>query len=87
FRMTLLETTIMGIIAGVLAIPLGWLLGVILIDVVNYRSFGWSLRMETSVGVLLQALVIAVPTALIAGFFPAWRMARTPPLEALRETV
>ncbi|MEO5328193.1 MAG: ABC transporter permease [Magnetococcus sp. THC-1_WYH] len=86
-RMTLLETTIMGIIAGVLAIPVGWLLGVILIDVVNYRSFGWSLRMETSVGVLFQALVIAVPTALIAGLFPAWRMARTPPLEALRETV
>jgi len=87
FRMTLMETGIMGIIAGLLAMPLGWFMGLILIEVINYRSFGWSLHRDASLGMLAQALVISVPTALVAGAFPAWRMARTPPLESLRENL
>lgn len=87
FHMSLLETGIMGCIAGLLAMPLGWGLGWVLIDVINYRSFGWSLHMDTRFAVVFQAVLIAVPTAIAAGFFPARTMARTPPLEALRENL
>ncbi|MBF0145589.1 MAG: ABC transporter permease [Magnetococcales bacterium] len=84
-RLNLLETTFMGIIAGGIAMPLGWFMGLLLVEVINHRSFGWSLQMTTSPAMILQAMVIAVPTALLAGLIPSWHMARTPPLEALRE--
>ncbi len=84
-HLILLETGLVGLVAGLIAIPLGWLQGILLIQVINYRSFGWTLHMDVDAGLLLQALVIAVPTALLAGLLPAKRMARTPPAEALRE--
>ncbi|MBF0437256.1 MAG: ABC transporter permease [Magnetococcales bacterium] len=87
FRMSLLETGIMGGIAGLLAMPMGWGLGWVLIHVINYRSFGWSLHMDTRAAIVLQALLIAIPTAIAAGTLPARKMARTPPLEALRENL
>jgi putative ABC transport system permease protein len=35
--------------------------------------------------ILFQALLLAVFAALLAGIYPAWRMARTLPALALRE--
>ncbi len=41
WRLTLLESGLMGPPAGLLAIPTGLLLATILIYVINLRSFGW----------------------------------------------
>ena len=35
----------MGLLAGVLSLPTGFLLAVILVDVINVRSFGWTMRL------------------------------------------
>ena len=37
--------------------------------------------------ILLQALLLALAAALLAGLYPAWKMARTSPALALREGV
>ena len=84
-RLITLETGLVGLVAGLIAIPMGWILGNLLIQVINYRSFGWTLHLDLDPLLLLQALVIAVPTAMLAGVLPARRMARTSPAEALRE--
>jgi putative ABC transport system permease protein len=55
-----------------------------MIFVVNKRSFGWTLRMEVGPDVVLQAVALALVGALLAGLYPAWRMSRTSPAEALR---
>jgi len=34
--------------------------------------------------IVFQAVVLAVIAALLAGLYPAWRMARTPPSVVLR---
>jgi putative ABC transport system permease protein len=34
---------------------------------------------------LLQAVAVGVVAALLAGLYPAWRMSRTRPSEALRD--
>lgn len=78
------QTGLMGATAGLLAVPAGLVLAVVMIHVVNRRSFGWTLQMEVGPGVLLQALALAVAGALVAGVYPAWRMSRTRPAEALR---
>ena len=79
------QTGLMGLAAGLLALPVGIGQAAVLIHVINRRSFGWSLRMEVSPEVLGQALLLALLAALLAGVYPAWKMARTPPALALRE--
>lgn len=79
------QTGLMGLTAGLLALPLGLLMSSVLIDVINTRSFGWSMQTTIPWHTLGEALLIALGAALLAGIYPAWRMARTPPAAALRE--
>jgi putative ABC transport system permease protein len=79
------ETGLMGIIAGVLAVPLGLIMAWLLVQVINQRSFGWSMDFFVEPTILLQALLLALFAALLAGVYPAHRMAQTPPADALRE--
>jgi putative ABC transport system permease protein len=79
------QTGLMGLAAGLLSMPVGLALAAIMIYVVNRRSFGWTIRMEVSPGVLVQALLLALAAALLAGLYPAFKMARTSPALALRE--
>ena len=79
------QTGLMGVIAGVLSIPLGLIEAAALIFVVNRRSFGWSMDMEIYPIVMLQAVVIAAAAALLASVYPAIVMSRASPAHALRE--
>ena len=79
------ETALMGALAGLLALPVGIGLAAALIHVVNRRSFGWTMPLELSPRVLLEGLAIAVAAAVLAGLYPAWRLASAPAAEALRD--
>ncbi|MFO8100845.1 MAG: FtsX-like permease family protein [Dehalococcoidia bacterium] len=79
------QTGLMGLIAGILSVPLGLVMSLVLIEVINTRSFGWSMRTSIPWEVLGEAMLVATAAALLAGIYPAWRMARTSPAEALRE--
>ena len=79
-----LQTGLMGAAAGLLAIPTGLLLAAVLIFVINRRAFGWSLPFEINPLLLLETLGLAISTALLAGLYPIWRMARARPADALR---
>ncbi|HSW30133.1 MAG TPA: FtsX-like permease family protein [Longimicrobiales bacterium] len=84
WRLVTTQTGLMGLVAGVLAVPMGLVLAWVMIYVVNKRSFGWTLRMEVHPDVLLQAVALALAGAVLAGLYPAWRMSRTSPAAALR---
>jgi len=79
------QTGLVGGIAGTLALPLGLGLAWVMIHVINKRSFGWTLQMHVPVEILLQAMALAIIAALLAGLYPAFRIARLPPVAALRE--
>jgi putative ABC transport system permease protein len=79
------QTGLLGLAAGLLSVPVGLALAAIMNFVINRRSFGWTIRMEVTPGVLLEALGLALIAALLAGLYPAWKMARTSPALALRE--
>ncbi len=85
YGMVMLQTGLMGLIAGLIAIPTGLLLGVLLIHVINERAFGWTMQTLVSPEVLISGLMTAVLAAVIAGLYPAWKMSRTSPAAALRE--
>ena len=48
WSMTALQTGLMGAISGILAIPLGILMSILLIQTINIRSFGWSIQMAVA---------------------------------------
>jgi putative ABC transport system permease protein len=79
------QSGLMGVAAGILAIPVGITLSLILVFVINQRSFGWTLQLEVAPGVLAQGLGLAVMAALVASLAPARRIAGRPLPEALRD--
>ena len=76
WQLTLLETGLMGGVAGLLAMPTGYVLAWILIHVINLRSFGWTLQIYLIPDYFLQAFLIAVFAALLAGVYPAYQLGR-----------
>ncbi len=85
WRLVSLQTGLMGLASGLLSIPLGVGMALVMVFVINRRSFGWTLHFRVSGEVLLEAVLLAVAASLLAGVYPAWRMARTKPAAALRE--
>lgn len=85
WRLTLLETGLMGAVAGLMAMPVGWILAWILIYVINLRSFGWTLRMAPEPAHFGQAFVVALVAALLAGVYPALRLAKMEIATAVRQ--
>jgi putative ABC transport system permease protein len=75
----------MGLLAGVLAVPGGLFLAWVLVYVINRRSFGWTMPIELSPLILLEGVVLSVLAAVLAGLYPAWRMATAPLADALRD--
>ncbi len=79
-----LETGLMGGVAGLLAVPTGLALAIVLIFIINRRSFGWTMQLFADPWVFLQAMALAVVAALLAGVYPAIRIGRMAAAEALR---
>ncbi|GAB4572050.1 MAG: FtsX-like permease family protein [Anaerolineae bacterium] len=84
WQLTLTQTGLMGAAAGLMAAPIGLALAIVLIEVINVRSFGWSMQIAFTPGEFVQAFAIAVIAALLAGLYPAWRLTRLEVSEGLR---
>ncbi|MHB1338909.1 MAG: ABC transporter permease, partial [Bellilinea sp.] len=84
WKLTMLETGLMGLMAGLLAIPTGIALSLILIYVINLRSFGWTLQLMMSPQAFLLGLMVAISAALMAGILPAMRLSRMQAADAIR---
>ncbi len=78
------ESLCLGLAAGVLAVPLGWVLALVMVHVIQPRGFGWTMSFVAEPILVGQALALSVTAALCAGLWPAWRMARAVPAAALR---
>ncbi len=83
--MLLLQSAMIGSLAGVLSVPLGWLMSEMLILVINQRAFGWSMEHHFPLAVLFAAFGTALSSAILAALYPAWRLARAPIASGLRE--
>ncbi len=84
-EIALLETGVLGALAGVLAVPLGAVLAAVLVFVINQRSFGWTMPILFDARTLVTAPLLGAAAGVVSGLFPAWRAARTSPAEALRD--
>ncbi|OED39670.1 hypothetical protein AB833_14755 [Chromatiales bacterium (ex Bugula neritina AB1)] len=83
-KLLFVQSGLMGLVAGVLALPLGYLMSRILVDIINVRSFGWSMDFHVPAIVLLQTVALAVVAALIAGIYPSIMLSRLSAAGTLR---
>jgi putative ABC transport system permease protein len=79
------EAVYLGMIGALLGVLAGLALAWLLIAVINKQSFGWTIQMTVPLEVLLQAVVLGVGAAGIAGYLPARWAARQPIGEGLRQ--
>jgi putative ABC transport system permease protein len=79
------QTSFMGFVAFLAAIPAGVLTAVLLITVINRRAFGWQIEFHITAQQFANAFAVAMVGALVAGLYPAWRMARAPLASDIRE--
>ena len=84
-RLIMSETGLLGLVAGLLAVPVGCIITALLILVINRRSFGWTMELQFSMDIVLQGIALGLAAALLAGIYPAWKISRAEPAEALRE--
>jgi len=77
----LTEATALGLVGGLLGIAMGWGVLRLLSTLPQTASI---VSASVSPIHLLQSLLIAVASGLVAGAYPAWRGAHLSPVEALR---
>jgi putative ABC transport system permease protein len=83
--MTFLEGLGMGMVSLALSIVIGTVLAVILIKVINLRSFNWTIFFYPAWGPYLAAGVTALLASMGAAVYPIWKVLRTYPHMQLRE--
>jgi putative ABC transport system permease protein len=75
-KIVLVESGLLGLIGSLLGCVCGMALSLLLIYVINKQFFGWSIRLTVDPWLFVQAVVLMVATALLAGIAPA-RLATT----------
>lgn len=84
-RLILSEAALLGLLANVAGVILGYLLSLLLIYVINKQSFGWTIQFHWPVAVLLSALSLVYAVTIVAGIYPARMATRLNPIEVIHE--
>ena len=84
-RIILFEAGLLGLLANIAGIVLGYLLSLLLVFVINRQSFGWTIQFHWPVTVLLSALCIVYAATVLAALYPSQVAARLVPIEVIHE--
>jgi len=84
-RLIIIQSLLLGLLAGLMAIPTGLAMAWVLTDAIQLRAFGWSMQYVVPPGPLLTSLLLGTLAAVLAGLYPAWRSGRQHPAAQLRE--
>jgi putative ABC transport system permease protein len=84
-RIILFEAGMLGLLANIAGIVLGFCLSLVLIFVINRQSFGWTIQFHWPVTVLLSALSIVYAATVLAAIYPSQIAANLVPIEVIHE--
>ena len=84
-RLILTEAGLIGLLANIAGLVLGFALSLVLIFVINKQSFGWTIRFHWPVSVLLGALTVVYVATILAGLYPARFAQQLNPIEVIHE--
>lgn len=83
--MTLFEGIGMGLVSFLMSIGVGTALALILIKVINLRSFNWTIFYHFTFDPYLLAGITAIAASIGASLYPIWKVYRTYPQIQIRE--
>jgi putative ABC transport system permease protein len=83
--MILAEAGLLGLLASVAGILLGFALSLVLIFVVNKQSFGWTIQFHPPGALLGGAILLIWCVTVLAGLYPARVAGRLNPIEVIHE--
>ena len=84
-KLILVEAGLLGLLANLMGLLLGYFLSLILVFVINKQSFGWTIRFHWPVAILLGALSVVYVATVLAGLYPARVAVKLNPLEVVHE--
>ena len=84
-KMLFLENGLIGLASGLFSIPVGLALSLILIYVINLRSFGWTLNFTIEPKYFIEAVGIAMVASIAAGLYPAYLLGKEDVGKLIRE--
>jgi len=84
-KLILVEAGLLGLLANLAGVALGFALSLILIYVINKQSFGWTIRFHWPIEILLGALTVVYAATVFAGLYPAQVAVRLNPVEVVHE--
>jgi putative ABC transport system permease protein len=84
-KLILVEAGLLGLLANLAGLALGFALSLVLIYVVNKQSFGWTIQFHWPVEILLGALTVVYVATVLAGLYPAHVAVCLNPLEVVHE--
>jgi putative ABC transport system permease protein len=84
-RVVMAQALILGMLGNLTGLGVGFLLALLLINVINRQSFGWTIQWVTPWIFLLQSFGLVLLSSAVAGWLPAQMAARMPAPQALRE--
>jgi len=84
-KMTLMEGLGMGLVSFLLSMAIGTTLAILLIKVINIRSFNWTIFYYPALQPYLLTGVTAILASIGAAAYPIWRVYRTYPQIQIRE--
>jgi putative ABC transport system permease protein len=82
-RTVLVEAGLVGLLANLLGLALGFALSLVLIYVINVQSFGWSIQFHPPFFLLSGALVLVWCVTIVAGIYPALVASRLDPMDVI----
>jgi putative ABC transport system permease protein len=83
-RLILWESGLLGLAGTVLGVVAGLVVAILLIEVINKQSFGWTVVFRHEPWLWVEAAGLALLTTLLAGYGPARRAARLSVAEGLQ---
>jgi len=84
-RLVFLESGLIGGFAALIAVPAGTALALVMIYVINLRTFNWTINFQIDLGAYAQIGWMALVAALSAAIYPMWRLKKISVVAAIRE--
>lgn len=84
-RLVFIESGLMGIFAALIAVPAGTALALVMIYVINLRTFNWTINFQFELAAYLQIVWLALAAAWLAAIYPMLRLKKISVAAAIRE--
>ncbi len=84
-KLILVEAGLLGLLANLAGLVLGYFISLILVFVINKQSFGWTIRFHWPVAMIVAGLTVVYLATILAGLYPARVAVSLNPLTVIHE--